>query len=345
MSENGRRTGVGHRPPRCCRMAGNSLASARRRRRALGRHRIGDLFHRWSPPAGVTERATTLGDCVTYRRLDDRHSRPSAAPAPIASATDCPNRAPLACRIVCTERRGARSADLARQASWPDAALLIIASALDRHIGDTQGWQPQWVPWPLRRVLLVRHGETEWNVAAPATRPTRLAVNATRKSAHEATGLGDAQRASMGSSPARSGGPTARHSSSTPRSGAVWWSLRNLLRCTTALSQDSRTARSRHVILASWCGVSARSTCGAFRTARATPTPTSARSLALQRIASHTATAPLLVTHEMIGRMLLRTLLNLTPEDTLEWSMPHGAVIEIVPRDSRVTIRHGPAPG
>jgi hypothetical protein len=27
----------------------------------------------------------------------------------IASATDCPNRAPLACRIVRTERRGARS--------------------------------------------------------------------------------------------------------------------------------------------------------------------------------------------------------------------------------------------
>jgi hypothetical protein len=37
---------------------------------SLGQHGIGDLFHRWSPPAGVTERATSpLGDCVTYRRL------------------------------------------------------------------------------------------------------------------------------------------------------------------------------------------------------------------------------------------------------------------------------------
>jgi hypothetical protein len=53
-------------------MTGNSLASARRRRRAWGRLRIGDLFHRWGPPAGVTERATSpLGDCVTYRRHDD----------------------------------------------------------------------------------------------------------------------------------------------------------------------------------------------------------------------------------------------------------------------------------
>ena len=43
-----------------------------------------------------------------------------------------PEPPPVACPIVSTERRGARSADLARQAWWPDMALLTIATAQAR---------------------------------------------------------------------------------------------------------------------------------------------------------------------------------------------------------------------
>lgn len=57
---------------------------------------------------------------------------------------------------------------------------------------------------------------------------------------------------------------------------------------------------------------------------------------ALERIAATGAQIPLLVTHEMIGRMLIRSLLNLTPDEALEWSMPHGAVIEVAPAEGSV---------
>lgn len=43
--------------------------------------------------------------------------------------------------------------------------------------------------------------------------------------------------------------------------------------------------------------------------------------------------APLLVTHEMVGLMILRRLLNLTPEAALKRSLPHGRILEVVPAD------------
>jgi hypothetical protein len=39
----------------------------------------------------------------------------------------------------------------------------------------------------------------------------------------------------------------------------------------------------------------------------------------------------------MIGRMLLRTLLRLDPQDALERTLPHGSVIEVWPGDARAT--------
>lgn len=60
---------------------------------------------------------------------------------------------------------------------------------------------------------------------------------------------------------------------------------------------------------------------------------------ALERVAAAGAAKPLLVTHEMIGRMLLRSLLDLTTDAALAWSMPHGAVIEVLPGEGLVTTR------
>jgi broad specificity phosphatase PhoE len=43
------------------------------------------------------------------------------------------------------------------------------------------------------------------------------------------------------------------------------------------------------------------------------------------------ARRPLLVTHEMVGLMLLRRLLDLPPEDALARSIPQGVMLEIAP--------------
>jgi probable phosphoglycerate mutase len=38
---------------------------------------------------------------------------------------------------------------------------------------------------------------------------------------------------------------------------------------------------------------------------------------------------PAIVTHEMIGRMLLASLINLAPLDALATELPHGSVVEV----------------
>jgi probable phosphoglycerate mutase len=54
-------------------------------------------------------------------------------------------------------------------------------------------------------------------------------------------------------------------------------------------------------------------------------------SIALDRIAEAGSRRPLLVTHEMIGRMLLRALLDLAPSHALERSLAHGVVLDVCP--------------
>lgn len=51
---------------------------------------------------------------------------------------------------------------------------------------------------------------------------------------------------------------------------------------------------------------------------------------ALQRIEDVPARRPVLVTHEMIGRMLVRNLLGLSPEDALSRSFAQGTVYEVI---------------
>lgn len=51
--------------------------------------------------------------------------------------------------------------------------------------------------------------------------------------------------------------------------------------------------------------------------------------LALQRVAATGVRSPLLVSHEMIGRMLLRNLLHLAPDEALTTRQPHDIVYRI----------------
>jgi probable phosphoglycerate mutase len=50
---------------------------------------------------------------------------------------------------------------------------------------------------------------------------------------------------------------------------------------------------------------------------------------ALAVIGGHRVSRPLVVSHEMIGRLLRRHLLHLTPEDALRWNHPHGRIFRI----------------
>jgi probable phosphoglycerate mutase len=53
---------------------------------------------------------------------------------------------------------------------------------------------------------------------------------------------------------------------------------------------------------------------------------------ALALIGRHPADRPLIVSHEMIGRMLLHHLLDLAPRDALSRRHPHDVVYEVDPR-------------
>ena len=50
---------------------------------------------------------------------------------------------------------------------------------------------------------------------------------------------------------------------------------------------------------------------------------------AIVAIADHHVSRPLVVSHEMIGRLLRRHLLGLTPDEALGWNHPHGIVFRI----------------
>ena len=51
--------------------------------------------------------------------------------------------------------------------------------------------------------------------------------------------------------------------------------------------------------------------------------------VALYRVATYGVLRPLLVSHEMIGRMLLRNLLEVDPEVALTWSHPHDVIYRV----------------
>jgi probable phosphoglycerate mutase len=53
---------------------------------------------------------------------------------------------------------------------------------------------------------------------------------------------------------------------------------------------------------------------------------------ALEAIAGHGIRRPLIVSHEMLGRMLMRRLLGADPATALAWSQPHDVAYQIDPR-------------
>ncbi|WP_188895912.1 histidine phosphatase family protein [Microlunatus endophyticus] len=59
--------------------------------------------------------------------------------------------------------------------------------------------------------------------------------------------------------------------------------------------------------------------------------------VALGRIQDTGARQPLIISHEMIGRMLLRNLVDADPDDALSVQQPHDVVFRVEPLSGRVT--------
>lgn len=59
---------------------------------------------------------------------------------------------------------------------------------------------------------------------------------------------------------------------------------------------------------------------------------------ALDAVARSECGRPLLVAHEMIGRMILRSVLDISPAEALDRSIPHGCVLELQPGEARSTL-------
>jgi broad specificity phosphatase PhoE len=60
--------------------------------------------------------------------------------------------------------------------------------------------------------------------------------------------------------------------------------------------------------------------------------------VALNQVTQAEARSPVLVTHEMVGRMFLRALLGLSPGEALSWSLPHGAIVDVSPMNGTATV-------
>ena len=61
---------------------------------------------------------------------------------------------------------------------------------------------------------------------------------------------------------------------------------------------------------------------------------------AIDKIARYGVRCPLIVCHEMIGRMLMRNLVAATPAAALEWKHPHDVIYKIEPEQRTRTTIH-----
>lgn len=193
------------------------------------------------------------------------------------------------------------------------------------------------------RLLLVRHGETKWNRAG--RRQGQLDSDLTAKGRRDAVSVGDAL--------------VGRHVSaifSSPLGRARQTAGIVATRIGTSVQVIDDLAEVHHGAMAGLTDVEIEERFPGELRRRAAdkfdwPFPEGesyahamARAeAALAQVAATGAPSPLLVTHEMIGRMLLRSLFGLSVEEALSLTLPHRVVIDARPRAGSMTIVDGRA--
>jgi len=193
------------------------------------------------------------------------------------------------------------------------------------------------VPWPFERVVLVRHGETEWNrlgrrqgqLDSPLTsdgerhaRAVASLVASTAVDSIFSSPLGRAHRSALIIA-AKVGRPVRVLEALAEVHHGAFAGLTNQQIEARHPGELVRRETQKYT----WRFPDGESYADADTRA----------CTALDDIARAGAASPLLVTHEMIGRMLLRALLSLQPEQALSWLLPHGVVAEVSPADGTVT--------
>jgi broad specificity phosphatase PhoE len=192
------------------------------------------------------------------------------------------------------------------------------------------------MPWPFDRLMLVRHGETEWNrerrrqgqLDSPLTEAGMCHADTVAsyvvRSAIDmifTSPLGRAHQTALIVA-ARADRPVHVLNDLAEVHHGTFAGLTNEEIEVAHPGELGRRERTKYT----WRFPEGESYADADRRASA----------ALQVVADAGATAPLLVSHEMIGRMLIRALLDRSPEEALTWSLTHGSLIEVVPGDRKM---------
>lgn len=193
------------------------------------------------------------------------------------------------------------------------------------------------MPWPFETVTVVRHGEAEWNRAG--RRQGQLDSPLTAEGEQHAEALA----ASLGTAPidAIFSSPLGRADRTAEVIAATLHQPVRTLETLAEVHHGVFAGLTNEEIETSHPGALARRQAEKF-TWRFPDGESYAdaeirASEALTQIAGDGSVTPLLVTHEMIGRMLLKVLLNLRPEQALTWSLPHGAIIAVSPATGELT--------
>ena len=193
--------------------------------------------------------------------------------------------------------------------------------------------------WQFEQVLLVRHGETEWNRAgrrqgqldSPLTEHGHMTATAV------AERIGECRADGMFSSPLGRARVTADVIAGTtglvPR---VEDGLSELHHGDFAGLTNQEIEGMHPGVLAERAGCLFT---WRFPGGESYQDADNRAEAVLRRIEVHRSKRPVLVTHEMIGRMLLRRLLNLDPEEALKRSLAQGSVYVIDPAGRTVTER------
>lgn len=197
--------------------------------------------------------------------------------------------------------------------------------------------------WSFDEVLLVRHGETEWNVAG--RRQGRLDAPLTDRGRHQANRVAalvvDADT-----------GADALFSSPLGRTRATAAVLSTVLDLPVqVLDQLAEVDHGRFSGLTSseiedqWPGAMANRENDKWRWrfpgGESYEDAATRAANALRELTGRSSSRPLVVTHEMIGRMLIGALLELPSEEALQWSLRQGTVLRIQPQAGRAEVLTG----
>lgn len=199
--------------------------------------------------------------------------------------------------------------------------------------------------WPFREVLLVRHGETEWNVQG--RRQGQLDSPLTERGCRQAVALArliDAQAAADAAAAA-----DGVYSSPLGRSVATAEVIADargfpvrLISSLAEIDHGEFAGLTSDEIEDRWPGALAdreRSKYSwRFPGGESYDDASVRAAAAIEEIAASGLRRPIVVAHAMIGRVVIGHLLNLTPAAALVWEVKHGAILRIDPNARRAEV-------